>query len=219
MDRQIEGRDTGDYLWDAKQVVPFLKVDKGLADEADGAQVMKPIAGLDELLARASAKGVFGTKMRSVIKLADAAGVDAVVDQQFEIGRQIVAAGLVPIIEPEVDIHSPQKAEAEALLKAAILAQLDALGDDQLVMLKLTLPGGRRLLPASSSTTRTSCGSSPCPAATAATRPTPAWPATPASSPASPGPSPRASRAQQSDDEFDAALDASIRRIYEASIA
>ncbi len=100
--------------------MPFLKVDKGLADEADGAQVMKPIPELDDLLARAVAKGVFGTKMRSVIKLADPAGVDAVVDQQFEVGRQILAAGLVPIIEPEVDIHSPQKAEAEALLKAAI---------------------------------------------------------------------------------------------------
>jgi fructose-bisphosphate aldolase class I len=100
MDRQIEGRDTAEYLWEEKQVVPFLKVDKGLADEADGAQVMKPIPGLDELLARATAKGVFGTKMRSVIKLANSAGVDAVVDQQFEIGRQILAAGLVPIIEP-----------------------------------------------------------------------------------------------------------------------
>ena len=119
MDRQIEGRDTADYLWSVKGVVPFLKVDKGLADEADGVQVMKPMPGLDELLARAVAKGMFGTKMRSVIKLADPAGVDAVVDQQFEVGRQILAAGLVPIIEPEVDIHSPQKAEAEALLKAA----------------------------------------------------------------------------------------------------
>ena len=140
MDRQIEGVDTGAYLWGTKQVVPFLKVDKGLADEVDGAQVMKPIDGLDELLGRAVAKGMFGTKMRSVIKLADAAGVQAVVDQQFEIGKQIVAAGLVPIIEPEVDIHSPQKAEAEALLKAAILAALDALAADELVMLKLTLP-------------------------------------------------------------------------------
>ena len=140
MDRQIEGRDTPDYLWSVKGVVPFLKVDKGLADEVDGAQVMKPIPGLDDLLQRAVAKGVFGTKMRSVIKLADPAGVDAVTDQQFEIGRQILAAGLVPIIEPEVDIHSPQKAEAEALLKAAILRHLDSLGADDLVMLKLTLP-------------------------------------------------------------------------------
>ncbi|QYG93159.1 fructose bisphosphate aldolase [Iamia sp. SCSIO 61187] len=140
MDRQVEGVDTGEYLWGTKQVVPFLKVDKGLADESDGVQVMKPIDGLDDLLGRAVAKGMFGTKMRSVIKTADETGVNAVVDQQFEIGRQIVAAGLVPIIEPEVDIHSPQKAEAEVLLEAAIRAQLDALGDDQLVMLKLTLP-------------------------------------------------------------------------------
>ncbi len=105
-----------------KNVVPFLKVDKGLADEVDGAQVMKPMPDLDSLLARANDKAMFGTKMRSVIKLANQAGVDAVVDQQFEIGQQILAAGLVPIIEPEVDIHSPEKAEAEALLKAALLA-------------------------------------------------------------------------------------------------
>jgi fructose-bisphosphate aldolase class I len=140
MDREIEGQGSAEYLWSAKGVVPFLKVDKGLADEADGAQVMKPMPGLDELLSRAVDKGVFGTKMRSVIKLADPAGVAAVVDQQFEVGRQILAAGLVPIIEPEVDIHSPQKAEAEALLKAAILAQLEELPGDQPVMLKLTLP-------------------------------------------------------------------------------
>jgi len=140
MDRQVEGVDTGDYLWNTKQIVPFLKVDKGLADEADGAQVMKPIDGLDELLARAVAKGMFGTKMRSVIKLADETGVNAVVDQQFQIGRQIVSSGLVPIIEPEIDIHSPEKAKAEELLEAAIRAQLDALGDGELVMLKLTLP-------------------------------------------------------------------------------
>jgi fructose-bisphosphate aldolase class I len=140
MDRQVEGKDTAEYLWGAKNVVPFLKVDKGLADEADGAQVMKPIPGLDELLERAKGKGIFGTKMRSVIKLGDAKGVGAVVDQQFDIGRQIADAGLVPIIEPEVDINSPSKAEAEDLLRSAISAQLDALGDSQLVMLKLTLP-------------------------------------------------------------------------------
>lgn len=139
MDRQIEGRDTADYLWNVKQVVPFLKVDKGLADEQDGAQVMKPIPGLDDLLARARTKGVFGTKMRSVIKL-PGAGLQAVVDQQFEVGRQILAAGLVPIIEPEVDIHSPEKAAAEDQLKTALLKGLDSLGDDQFVMLKLTLP-------------------------------------------------------------------------------
>jgi fructose-bisphosphate aldolase class I len=140
MDREIEGKGSAEYLWTVKRVVPFLKVDKGLADEADGAQVMKPIPGLDDLLSRAVSKGVFGTKMRSVIKLANRAGIDAVVDQQFEVGRQIIAAGLVPIIEPEVDIHSAEKAEAEALLKSAITAQLDRLTDDQPVMLKLTIP-------------------------------------------------------------------------------
>ncbi|MCZ7628421.1 MAG: fructose bisphosphate aldolase [Microthrixaceae bacterium] len=140
MDRRIEGRDTAEYLWNEKQVVPFLKVDKGLADEADGAQVMKPMPGLDELLARARDKGVFGTKMRSVIKVADDKGVKAVVDQQFDVGRQILGAGLVPIIEPEIDINSPSKAGAEELLRAAITGQLDALDDGQDVMLKLTLP-------------------------------------------------------------------------------
>lgn len=139
MDRQIEGRDTADYLWNVKHIVPFLKVDKGLAEEKDGAQVMKPIPGLDDLLARARDKGVFGTKMRSVIKL-PGAGLEEVVAQQFEVGKQILAAGLVPIIEPEVDIHSPEKAKAEDQLKAAILSELDKLGDDQHVMLKLTLP-------------------------------------------------------------------------------
>ena len=140
MDRQIEGRDSAEYLWTVKRVVPFLKVDKGLAGEVDGVQVMKPIPDLDALLARATAKGMFGTKMRSVVKLANDAGVKTVVDQQFDIARQILAAGLVPIIEPEIDIHSPQKAEAEAMLVAAILEQLGQLGSDQLVMLKLTLP-------------------------------------------------------------------------------
>ncbi len=139
MDRQIEGRDTADYLWNVKQIVPFLKVDKGLAEEKDGAQVMKPIPGLDDLLARARDKGVFGTKMRSVIKL-PGAGLDEVVAQQFEVGKQILAAGLVPIIEPEVDIHSPGKARAEDQLKSAILRELGKLGDGQVVMLKLTLP-------------------------------------------------------------------------------
>ena len=140
MDREVEGLGTAEYLWTVKQVVPFLKVDKGLADEVDGVQLMKEIGGLDDLLARARAKGVFGTKMRSVIKLADTTGVPAIVAQQFEIGRQIVAAGLVPIIEPEVDINSPQKAEAENLLRASILEQLDALDGSQNVMLKLTIP-------------------------------------------------------------------------------
>ncbi|MEM9303655.1 MAG: fructose bisphosphate aldolase [Pseudomonadota bacterium] len=140
MDREIEGRSTGDYLWDVKNVVPILKVDKGLAEEADGVQLMKPMPGLDDLLARAKAKGMFGTKMRSVIKRASESGIAANVDQQFAIGRQIVAAGLVPIIEPEVDINAPDKAAAEAILKEKIMAHLDSLGEDELVMLKLTLP-------------------------------------------------------------------------------
>jgi fructose-bisphosphate aldolase class I len=140
MDRDVEGRATADYLWNVKRVVPFLKVDKGLADESDGAQVMKPMPELGDLLVKAKQKNIFGTKMRSVIKIANADGVNAVVDQQFEVGRQIIAAGLVPIIEPEVDIHSPQKSDAETLLKKALLAQLDQLDSDQRVMLKLTLP-------------------------------------------------------------------------------
>ncbi|MBS0429812.1 MAG: fructose bisphosphate aldolase [Proteobacteria bacterium] len=140
MDRQFDGQDAAAYLWDKKQVVPFLKVDKGLADEADGVQLMKPMPGLDGLLARAVAKGVFGTKMRSVVNAANAKGIDAVVAQQFEVGKQILAAGLMPIIEPEVNIKATDKKEAEALLKAAILKQLDALGADQTVMLKLSIP-------------------------------------------------------------------------------
>ncbi|HRW41793.1 MAG TPA: fructose bisphosphate aldolase [Microthrixaceae bacterium] len=138
MDRQIDGKGTAEYLWQDKGVVPFLKVDKGLADEVDGSQVMKPIPGLDDLLERAKTHGVFGTKMRSVIKVANEAGVTANVAQQFEIGRQILAHGLVPIIEPEIDINSPSKAEAEKLLKERILAELD--GVDGQIMLKLTLP-------------------------------------------------------------------------------
>ena len=139
MDRDIEGRPTADYLWNVKRVVPILKVDKGLAAEEDGAQVMKPISGLADLLARAAALGIFGTKMRSVIKL-PGGGLEAVVDQQFEVAEQILAAGLVPIIEPEIDIHSPAKGEAEDQLKASIITHLGTLGDDQQVMLKLTLP-------------------------------------------------------------------------------
>ena len=140
MDRQVEGQDTGDYLWNTKGVVPFIKVDKGLADEENGAQVMKPIPGLDDLLARSVAKNMFGTKMRSVIKMANQAGVDAVVAQQFEVGKQIIAAGLVPIIEPEVDINSPEKAEAEAMLRASLLEHANKLGPDEHIMLKVTLP-------------------------------------------------------------------------------
>ncbi|MDA4107193.1 fructose bisphosphate aldolase [Mycolicibacterium holsaticum] len=139
MDRDVEGRPTADYLWNVKNIVPFLKIDKGLAEEKDGAQVMKPMPGLDELLDRAVAKGIFGTKERSVIKL-PGAGLDAVVAQQFEVGQQVLAKGLVPIIEPEVDINSPKKAEAEEQLNAALLEGVNQLGDDQKVMLKLTLP-------------------------------------------------------------------------------
>jgi len=140
MDRDIAGKPTPTYLWEVKGVVPFLKVDKGLADEKDGAQVMKPIPGLDALLKKAKAKHVFGTKMRSVIKQANPAGIDAVVRQQFELARQILAAGLIPIIEPEVDIKTPNKDKAEDLLKAAIVKELNALKPDQRVMLKLTIP-------------------------------------------------------------------------------
>ena len=218
MDRQIEGRDTPEYLWEVKGVVPFLKVDKGLADEESGAQVMKPMPGLDELLARAVGKGVFGTKMRSVIKLADVAGVQAVVDQQFAVGRQILAAGLVPIIEPEVDIHSPQKAEAEGLLKAALLAQLDQLSEGQLVMLKLTLPEADGFYDDVVTHSRVlkvvalSGGYSREEANDRLAR--------------NKGVVASFSRAlteglsaQQTDEEFDAMLDASIKSIYEASIS
>jgi fructose-bisphosphate aldolase class I len=140
MDREVLGRPTAEYLWEVKKVVPILKVDKGLEADANGVQLMKPMPDLDKLLARAKAKGIFGTKMRSVIKQANPAGIQAVVDQQFQVGRQIIAAGLVPIIEPEVDIKCPDKAAAEDLLKKAILGQLDKLPEGQLVMLKLTIP-------------------------------------------------------------------------------
>ena len=140
MDREVNGKPTSHYLWQDKNVIPFLKVDKGLADESDGVQLMKPMPGLDELLSKARKNDVFGTKMRSVIKQASKTGIEAIVAQQFEIGKQIVKAGLVPIIEPEVDIHCPDKAKAEQLLHDALIRHLDALSDEQLVMLKLTLP-------------------------------------------------------------------------------
>uniref|UniRef100_UPI00404A5857 fructose bisphosphate aldolase n=1 Tax=Candidatus Nanopelagicus sp. TaxID=2518620 RepID=UPI00404A5857 len=140
MDRQIDGLGSAEFLWQKKNIVPFLKVDNGLADEVDGAQIMKPIPELDSRLASAISHGVFGTKMRSVIKQANAVGIKAVVEQQFEIGKQICAKGLVPIIEPEVDINCPDKAAAEDLLLAELVKQLDKLGADQDVMLKLTLP-------------------------------------------------------------------------------
>jgi fructose-bisphosphate aldolase class I len=140
MDREIDGQPTADYLWNVKRVVPFLKVDKGLADEKDGVHLMKPMPQLAPLLSKANTKHIFGTKMRSVINEANAAGVQAVVNQQFEVAGQIIAAGLVPIVEPEVDIHCPEKAKAEALLKAALAEKVNKLPADQIVMLKLTLP-------------------------------------------------------------------------------
>jgi fructose-bisphosphate aldolase class I len=218
MDRQVEGRDTADYLWSVKHVVPFLKVDKGLADEADGVQLMKPIGGLAELLERAVAMGIFGTKMRSVVKLADTAGIDAIVAQQFTIGRQILDAGLVPILEPEVDIHSPQKGAAETLLKSAIHTRLADLPAGTRVMLKLTLPSEdgfyRDLIdhPSVLRVVALSGGYSRDEANAILAR--------------NPGMIASFSRAlteglsaQQSDSEFDAALDASIASIFAASKA
>ena len=217
MDRTVEGKDSADYLWSVKQVVPFLKVDKGLDDEVDGVQIMKPIPGLDDLLERAVAKGVFGTKMRSVIKEANANGVDAIVEQQFAVGKQIVDAGLVPILEPEIDIHSATKAEAEALLRDGILSRLDQLGDD-IVMLKLTLPeedGFYQSLvdhPNVLAVVALSGGYSRDEANDRLSR--------------NPGVIASFSRAlteslraQQSAEEFDAALDEAIESIYRASIA
>jgi fructose-bisphosphate aldolase class I len=140
MDRNIDGRPTAEYLWDVKHVVPILKVDKGLEAEANGVQLMKPMPALEALLDRARAKGIFGTKMRSVIKQANPEGIRKIVEQQFEVAARILAKGLVPIIEPEVDIHCPDKAQAEDLLKSAILEKLDTVPQDRHVMLKLTLP-------------------------------------------------------------------------------
>jgi fructose-bisphosphate aldolase, class I len=140
MDKEIEKQPTADYLWDVKRIVPFLKVDQGLAAEMDGVQLMKPIPGLGALLERAKAKRIFGTKMRSLVKQANAAGIKDIVNQQFELAARILAAGLMPIVEPEVDIHCPEKGKAEALLKTAIQGQLDLLPAGQQVMLKLTLP-------------------------------------------------------------------------------
>ena len=217
MDRQIDGRDSGDYLWSVTHVVPFLKVDKGLAEEVDGVQLMKPIDGLDGLLERGVAKGMFGTKMRSVVKLADPKGIEAIVDQQFAVGRTILAAGLVPILEPEVDIKSPQKGAAEELLKAAILARIDELPAGQQVMFKLTLPdedgfyGELVAHPRILRVVALSGGYSRDEANDRLAH--------------NPGVIASFSRAltegltaQQSDEEFDKVLDASIKSIYEASI-
>ena len=216
MDREVLGKPTADYLWNVKQVVPVLKVDKGLEAEANGVQLMKAMPDLDQLLARARAKGIFGTKMRSVIKQANPAGIQAIVDQQFAVGRQIIAAGLVPIIEPEVDIHCPDKAQAEDLLKAAIKAQLDKLPEGQLVMLKLTIPSKDNLYadlithPRVLKVVALSGGYSRDEANTRLARQR--------------GMVASFSRAltegltaQQSDAEFDAALDQAIESIYQAS--
>jgi fructose-bisphosphate aldolase, class I len=140
VDRDMEGKPTADYLWDVKRIVPFLKVDKGLATESRGVQLMKPMPELAALFDKAKTKRIFGTKMRSFVKQADEAGIKDIVTQQFEAARQIIAAGLVPIVEPEVDIHCPEKAKAEDLLKAAIVEELDKLPPGELVMLKVTLP-------------------------------------------------------------------------------
>jgi fructose-bisphosphate aldolase class I len=216
MDRQIEGLGSAEYLWTRKHVVPFLKVDKGLADEVDGSQVMKPMPELDAVLARAREHGVFGTKMRSVVHTAEQAGVGAVVDQQFDVARRILDAGLVPIIEPEVDITSPDKAATEQMLKDSLLAHLDALDELQDVMLKLTLPdvdglhtdllGHPRVLRVAA----LSGGYSRAEADSRLTR--------------NPGVIASFSRAltegltaQMTDTEFEAALDASIGSIYAAS--
>jgi len=140
MDRQVQGQSTASYLWETKGVVPFLKVDKGLADEANGVQIMKPMPELENLLERANENKIFGTKMRSVIKTANEDGINTIVNQQFEVGKQILASGLIPIIEPEIDIHSPDKERCEGYLLAAIKENLENLGESQAIMLKLTLP-------------------------------------------------------------------------------
>ena len=218
MDREVEGRPTGEYLWEVKGVVPFLKIDKGLADEENGVQLMKPIPGLDELLDRGVARGMFGTKERSVIKEADEAGVAAIVDQQFELGRDVLAHGLVPILEPEIDINSATKAEAEGLLRSGILTALESHPDDQPIMLKLTLPeqdGFYEELvrhPKVLKVVALSGGYSRDEANARLAR--------------NPGVIASFSRAltegltaQQGDDEFDRMLDGAIEDIYEASIA
>jgi fructose-bisphosphate aldolase, class I len=217
MDRDVEGQPTADYLWNVKRVVPFLKVDKGLQPEKDGVQLLKPMPELAALLDKARTKHIFGTKMRSVIQRANPAGIKNVVQQQFEVAAQIIHAGLVPIVEPEVDIHCPQKARAEALLKEALLEKLNGLPEDQQVLLKLTLPeqadfyadcvrhpGVVRVLALSGGYTQEE--------ADARLR-------------KNQGVVASFSRAlleglsvHQTDAEFNAALEASIRRIYEASI-
>ena len=216
MDHDIAGKPTADFLWNEKQVVPILKVDKGLADEDDGVQVMKPIDGLNDLLAKGKGKGIFGTKMRSVVKQNSASGIAAIAAQQFEIGKQILDAGLVPILEPEVDIHCPDKAGAEDALLAELMKGLDAL--DQQVMLKLTIPDNDNLYAPCIDhanilrVVALSGGYSRDDANARLSRNT--------------GMIASFSRAlseglnaQQSQDEFDAMLDGSIQAIYDASVA
>jgi len=217
MDRDIEGKPTPTYLWEAKNVVPFLKVDKGLADEQDGVQLMKPIPGLDALLKKAKSKSVFGTKMRSVIKQANAQGIDKVVKQQFDLGKQILAAGLVPIIEPEVDIKTPNKEQAEELLKAALVKELNALKPDQRVMLKLTIPNKDNLyadLIKHKNVLRVVALSGGYSRDEANKRLAKQNGMTASFSRALA----EGLKAQQSDKEFNAALDASVESIYRASI-
>ncbi|MEX2282626.1 MAG: fructose bisphosphate aldolase [Gemmatimonadota bacterium] len=218
MDRDIERRGSADYLWSVKSVVPFLKVDKGLIAEANGVQLMKPMPDLDRLLAHAREKGVFGTKMRSVILKADAGGIQSIADQQFDVGRQILAAGLVPILEPEVDIKSPYKAMSEQYLKQYLLAGLESIPDDQTVMFKMTLPEEdnfyRELVehPKVLKVVALSGGYSRDEANLKLAR--------------NPGVVASFSRAlteglsaDQSDEEFNRALDQAIQSIYEASVA
>ena len=217
MDRQIEGKGSAEFLWQERQVVPFLKIDKGLADQAHGAQVMKPIPDLDGLLERALGHGVFGTKMRSVVATAEPAGIQAVIDQQLTVAQQVLASGLVPIIEPEVDIHSPQKQAAEELLTELLLPALSGLDDGQQVMLKLTLPEQDGLYapllahPRVLRTVALSGGYTREEANARLAR--------------NPGVIASFSRAlteglsaQQSEAEFDRVLDASIQSIYDASV-
>jgi fructose-bisphosphate aldolase, class I len=216
MDREVDGLGSAEYLWTRKHVVPFLKVDQGLAEQADGVKTMKPMPHLDALLERALGNGVFGTKMRSVVVLADSSGIETVVAQQFEVARRILAAGLVPIIEPEVDIHSPEKAAAETLLREVLLRHLDRLGDGQDVMLKLTLPdedGAHQPLLDHARVLRVAALSGGYTRAEANTRLA-----------RNPGVIASFSRAlteglqaDQTDAEFDALLDASIASIYAAS--
>lgn len=217
MERMIDGLGSAEYLWQKKHVVPFLKVDNGLADEQDGVQLMKPIPELQSRITAANKHGVFGTKMRSVINLANSAGVDAVVKQQFEVGKELIAGGLVPIIEPEVSIKSPEKVEAENLLKKALLDHANSLSGDQNIMLKLSIPTVANLYkelvdhPRVVRVVALSGGYSRDEANKLLAQ--------------NKGVIASFSRAlvegltaQQSDQEFDGALDASIQSIYEASI-